>query len=53
MAYIIKKEQNKCKKGKARKVEVLNENGDTIAKSSDILEIGKLKYLNNTKENEK
>lgn len=44
LSYIIKREQDKCKDYRARKVEVMDDNGDVIATSSDILEWGKLEY---------
>ncbi len=38
LAYIIKQEQDKCKNWRAKKVQVLDDNGNVLAKSSNILE---------------
>ncbi len=44
LSIIIKREQDRCKNWSAKKVEVLSDNGELLAKSSDILEWGKLEY---------
>ena len=44
LSYIIKKEQERLQWYKAKKVEVLDDQGNLKAKSSDILEWGKLEY---------
>lgn len=47
LSYIIKREQDKCKDYCAKKVEVIDDSGTILAKSSDILEWGKLEYNKN------
>lgn len=53
LSYIIKREKDRCnedwKNWRAKRVEVYDDNGKLIAKSSDILEWNKLEYI---KENE-
>lgn len=44
ISRIIKEEQDNCKDGKAKKVEVIDESGQIIAKSPDILELFRLEY---------
>lgn len=44
LAYIIKNEQDKCTNGFARKVEVIDENGNLLAKTPNILELFNLEY---------
>lgn len=44
LSYIIKKEQDKCHLYRAKKVEVLDDEGNLIAESPDILEWNKLEY---------
>lgn len=50
LSYIIKREQDRCnedwKNRRAKRVEVYDDNGKLIAKSSDILEWNKLEYIN-------
>jgi len=46
LSYIIKKEQELCKSSNAKKVEVLDDEGNILAQSSNILESGKLEYVN-------
>ena len=50
LSYIIKREQDRCCSYRARKVEVLDDNGKILAKSPDILKWSKLEYNNNDKE---
>lgn len=50
LSYIIKREQDRCCSFRARKVEVLDDNGKKLADSPDILEWSKLEYNNNDKE---
>lgn len=47
LSYIIKREQDRCKDYSAKRVKVLNENGDVLAESSDISEWNHLEYKNN------
>ena len=44
LAHIIKKEQDKCTNGFAKKVEVIDENGNLLAKTPNILEFFNLEY---------
>ena len=46
LSYIIKREQDRCKDYCAKRVEVINENGEVLAESSNILEWDNLKYKN-------
>ena len=46
LSNIIKQEQDMCCKNKAKKVEVIDDNGNLLAYSSDILDWGKLEYKN-------
>lgn len=49
LSYIIKKEQERCKSGQARKVEVYDDRGKLIAKSSNILDWNTLEYIKTEK----
>lgn len=44
LAHIIKNEQDKCMNGFAKKVEVIDENGNLLAKTPNILELFNLEY---------
>lgn len=44
LAHIIKNEQDKCTNGFAKKVEVIDENGNLLAKTPNILELFNLEY---------
>jgi hypothetical protein len=44
LAHIIKNEQDKCTNGFAKKVEVIDENGNLLAKTPNILEFFNLEY---------
>ncbi len=44
LSYIIKREQEKCKDWCAKKVEVIDEHGNIIAETNNILEWDNLKY---------
>lgn len=49
LSYIIKREQDRCQTGKAKKVEVLDDKGNLLATSPNILDWNKLEYLDKDK----
>lgn len=52
LSYIIKKEQDRCSSFRARKVEIHDNKGVLLARSSDILDWNKLEYPTHNKKNE-
>ena len=44
LAHIIKNEQDKCTNGFAKKVEVIDENGNLLPETPNILELFNLEY---------
>ena len=52
LSYIVKREQDRAKCFRAKKVEVLDEYGNLLARSSNILDWNKLEYITNQENDE-
>lgn len=52
LSYIIKREQDRCKDNRAKKVKVVDDSGNILAQSLDILEWNHLEYKNQYDEKE-